>query len=56
MAIERRLRAEWLDFELDYPHWLRTILTDDLYYTITLITLCANSFAVGILIGWLLTL
>lgn len=35
---------------------LDTILADELYYTITLITLCANSFAVGILIGWLATI
>ena len=56
MAIEKRLRAEWLDFELDYPEWLRSIIDDDLYYVITLITICANSFAIGLVLGWLLTI
>lgn len=56
MAIERRLRAEWLDFDVSYPHWLRSILDDELYYMITLITICANSFAIGLVLGWLLTI
>ena len=56
MVLTERLRAEWLDFELDYPEWLRIILMDDLYYTITLITVCANSFAIGLVVGWLVTI
>lgn len=56
MVLTERLRAEWLDFELDYPEWLRSIIDDDLYYVITLITICANSFGIGLCIGWLLTL
>jgi hypothetical protein len=56
LAVKQRILAEYTDFELDYPEWLRTILTDDLRYVITLVTVCANSFALGILIGWLVTI
>ena len=51
MVLTERLRAEWLDFELDYPEWLRSIVDDDLYYVITLITLCSCSFGLGLCIG-----
>ena len=56
MAITERLRAEYEDFDVTVPDWLLIILMDDLYYTITLITVCANSFAIGLVVGWLATL
>lgn len=56
LMITERLRAEYRDFEPAYPTWLETILDDELNYTITVITVCVNSFAVGILIGWIVTL
>ena len=59
MAVKQRALAEYEDFDVDYPHWLRSILTDDLRYVITLITLitvCANSFGLGVVLGWIATL
>jgi len=53
---EDRLRAESLDFDLSVPVWLSSILLNDFYYTITLLAICTVSFAVGLLLGWLLTL
>jgi len=55
-TITERLGAEYKDFDLALPLWLLTVLMDDVYYTVTLIAVCANSFCVGILIGWLSTL
>ena len=56
LMITERLRAEYNDFELDYPKWLTRILDDDVYYAVTVIVLCANSFGLGLLSGWILTL
>jgi len=56
LAIKERVLAEYNDFELDYPRWLLTVLDDDLYYTVTLLAVSANSFAIGLLLGWLCTL
>jgi len=53
---EDRALAESLDFELAVPNGLERVLMDDVYYTITLATVSADSFAVGVLLGWLLTL
>jgi hypothetical protein len=53
---EDRIRAESLDFELDLPNWLKHILDDELYYCILLITVCADSFTIGLCVGWLATL
>jgi hypothetical protein len=56
VVLTERALAEYEDFEVTVPDWLRIILMDDLYYTITLITVCANSFAIGLVVGWLATL
>ena len=53
---EDRIRAELADFDLSVPVWLSSILYNDLYYVITLVTVCANSFCIGILLGWICTL
>ena len=53
---EDRALAELADFELTVPNWLETIIDDDVYYTITLATVSADSFAIGLCLGWLLTL
>lgn len=55
VAITERLGAEYRNFDVSYPKWLSTILDDDVYYTAALIAVGANSFTVGLLIGWLLT-
>jgi hypothetical protein len=56
LMITERLRAEYRDFDVDYPMWLETIVDDELYYTITVITVCVNSFGLGLCIGWLCSL
>ena len=56
MVVESRLHQEWQELEVDYPKWLKTLVDDDLYYTVTLITMCICSFGLGLLFGWMLTL
>lgn len=56
LMITERLRAEYTDFDVDYPTWLETILDDELYYTATVITVCVNSFGIGLFLGWLCSL
>ena len=51
-----RIRAESLDFDLAVPNGLERVLMDDVYYTITLVAVSADSFCIGLLLGWLLTL
>ena len=53
--IQKRIREEWQDLDVQYPGWLYTILDNELYYTATLLVVCANAFGVGLLIGWILT-
>lgn len=53
---EDRIRAELTDFELAVPNGLKRVLLDDLYYTATLLAVCADSFVIGLAIGWLATL
>ena len=50
-----RVTQEWQDLDVAYPQWLRTIVMDDVYYTAVLIMVCANAFAVGLALGWLMT-
>lgn len=56
LAITERLRAEYTDFDVALPDWMLTILDDELYYIVTVIVLCANSFGLGLCIGWICTL
>ena len=55
LVITQRLRAELNDFDVSYPNWLTRILDDDVYYIVTVIVLCANSFGLGLCIGWIAT-
>jgi hypothetical protein len=51
-----RVKQEWQDLDIAYPQWLTHIVLDDVYYTAVLIIVCANAFAVGLVIGWLMTI
>jgi len=51
-----RLILEWQDLDVTYPKWVSTLVMDDVYYTAVLIIVCANAFAVGLVIGWLMTI
>ena len=56
MALSTRLILEWQALDIAYPQWVSTIVLDDAYYTAVLIIICANAFAVGLAVGWLMTI
>jgi hypothetical protein len=47
-VIKKRLLAEWQDSEVTLPKWLAGIVMDEVYYIVLLITVCANSFGMGL--------
>ena len=51
-----RLNAEWQDFDISYPQWLRTIVLDEFYYITTLVVMSLACFAVGMIIGTVVAL
>ena len=51
-----RVTEEWQDLDVAYPQWLRTIVMDDVYYTATLVVMSLLCFAVGLIIGIVVTL
>ena len=51
-----RLALEWKDLDITYPEWLTRVVVDDLYYTITLVAVCANCFVMGLMIGFTVVL
>jgi len=53
IVIKQRLLAEWQDSELALPVWISHIVRDDVYYVILLVTVCANSFGLGLVVGML---
>ena len=55
-VLRTRLNAEWQDFDISYPQWLRTIVLDELYYITTLVVMSLACFAVGLIIGIVHTL
>ena len=50
-----RLVQEWQDLDVAYPQWLRTLVMDETYYIATMILVCATCFAVGLVIGTVVT-
>ena len=50
-VLHTRLIAEWQDFDISYPQWLRTIVLDEVYYVVTLVVMSLACFAVGMIIG-----
>ena len=51
-----RVTQEWQDSHIQYPLWLTTIVMDELYYVVTLVVMSLACFAVGMIIGTVLTL
>ena len=49
------LIAEWQDSHITYPEWLTHVVMDEVYYIATVILVCATSFAVGLVIGIVVT-
>ena len=51
-----RVIQEWQHTHIEYPQWLTRILEDDVYYTASVILVCVNAFAVGLVIGFIMSL
>ena len=50
-----RLNAEWQDLHVQYPEWLTRIVLDELYYVTTLVVMSLACFAMGMIIGIVVT-
>ena len=46
---------EWQDLHVAYPLWLTHIVMDTTYYILALVLLCVTCFAVGMIIGIVVT-
>ena len=53
--VRTRVTQEWQDLTVTYPKWLRTLVMDELYYATTLVVMSLVSFAVGMIIGIVVT-
>ena len=54
--LRTRLILEWQDLSITYPLWLTHVVMDELYYVVTLVVMSLACFAVGMIIGTVLTL
>jgi hypothetical protein len=54
-ALDQTLMAEWQELDIAYPEWVSMIVLDEVYYTLTMILVCATCFEVGVIIGILVT-
>ena len=54
--IQARLILEWQDLHIQYPLWLTHVVMDEFYYITTMILVCVACFAVGMIIGTVVTL
>jgi len=53
--LRTRVIQEWKDLDVAYPLWLTRVVMDDVYYAITLVATCVVCFAVGMIIGIVVT-
>jgi len=51
-----RVTLEWQDLAVTYPQWLCTLVMDELYYVTTLVVMSLACFAVGLILGIVVTL
>ena len=54
--LRTRLILEWQDLHIQYPLWLTHVVMDEFYYVTTLVVTCVTCFAVGMIIGTVVTL
>ena len=54
--IRTRLILEWQALDITYPEWLTRVVMDEVNYITTMILVCATCFAVGLIIGIVVTL
>ena len=53
--LRTRLILEWQDLHVQYPEWLTRIVLDELYYVTTLVVMSLACFAMGMIIGIVVT-
>ena len=51
-----RLILEWQVLSVTYPSWLTHIVMDEFYYITTLVVMSLACFAVGMIMGFIVTL
>ena len=49
----QRLALEWKDLHVTYPQWVSTLVLDEFWYVITLVVMSLVSFAVGMIMGFI---
>ena len=54
--LRTRLNAEWQDLHVTYPLWLTRVVMSELYYITALVLVCTACFAVGLVVGIVVTL
>ena len=54
-TLRTRLILEWQDLHITYPKWASTVVMDETYYIATMTLVCATCFAVGLVIGTVVT-
>jgi hypothetical protein len=52
----QRLALEWKDLHVTYPQWVSTLVLDEFWYVITLVVMSLASFAMGMIIGIVVTI
>ena len=55
-VVYTRLILEWQDFDISYPQWVTHVVMDEFYYVVTLVVMSLACFAVGMIIGTVVTL
>ena len=55
-VVYTRLILEWKDLHTTYPLWLTHVVMDEFNYVTTLVVMSLACFAVGMIIGTVLTL
>ena len=54
--LHTRLNAEWQDLHVQYPSWLTHVVMDEFNYAVTLVVMSLACFAVGLVVGIVVTL
>ena len=54
--LRTRLNAEWQDLHIQYPLWLTRVVMDEFNYAVTLVVMSLACFAVGLVVGIVVTL
>lgn len=54
--LRTRLIQEWQDLHIQYPLWLTHIVMDEFNYAVTLVVMSLACFAVGLVVGIVVTL